>query len=175
MSSTSQVIFFCSFFLLQFFEELVELPSSEDIAECVKEQDQRREELHSKREQRVEAAQEKQKAEYRNRKARGVKTFSFSVGMKVLKRNLRNETRKGGIMEQKWTGPNKVLDIDSSNRVALEAVSNGKKLKSRTPYNNLRPFLQSQLHCDRHLLDHRDRLQPSSIQGPVQPSPDTSQ
>lgn len=48
MSSTSQVIFFCSFFLLQFFEELVELPSSEDIAECVKEQDQRREELHSK-------------------------------------------------------------------------------------------------------------------------------
>ncbi|XP_050709511.1 uncharacterized protein LOC126994271 [Eriocheir sinensis] len=149
MSSTSQVIFFCSFFLLQFFEELVELPSSEDIAECVKEQDQRREELHSKREQRVEAAQEKQKAEYRNRKARGVKTFSFSVGMKVLKRNLRNETRKGGIMEQKWTGPYKVLDIDSSNRVALEAVSNGKKLKSRTPYNNLRPFLQSQLHCDR--------------------------
>lgn len=59
------------------------------------------------REQRVEAAQEKQKAEYRNRKARGVKTFSFSVGMKVLKRNLRNETRKGGIMEQKWTGPYK--------------------------------------------------------------------
>ncbi|XP_050709302.1 uncharacterized protein LOC126994097, partial [Eriocheir sinensis] len=159
----------------EFFEELIELPSSEDIVECVNEQDQRREELHSKREQRVEAAQEKQKAEYRNRKARGVKTFNFCVGMKVLKRNLRNETRKGEKMEQKWTGPYKVLDIDSSNRVALEAVSNGKKLKSRTPYNNLRPFLQSQLHCDRHLLDHRDGLQPSSIQGPVQPSPDTSQ
>lgn len=59
------------------------------------------------REQKVQATQEKQKAEYKSRKAKGVKTFNISVRMKVLKRNLRNETRQGGNMAQKWTGPYK--------------------------------------------------------------------
>jgi len=48
MLGPSQVIFFCCFFVLQSFEDLVELPSSEDIANFVQEQDQKHEELHCK-------------------------------------------------------------------------------------------------------------------------------
>lgn len=48
MFSPTQVIFFSCFFVLQSFEELVELPSAEDIANFAREQDQEREELHFK-------------------------------------------------------------------------------------------------------------------------------
>ena len=58
-------------------------------------------------EQKVKAVHEKQKAEYRSREAKGVKTFNISVGMKVLKRNLCTETQKGGKMESQRTGPYK--------------------------------------------------------------------
>ncbi|MPC57957.1 hypothetical protein E2C01_051949 [Portunus trituberculatus] len=51
----------------------------------------------------------------------------LSLGMLVLQRNLRNESRKGGKMEPKWTGPYKILDIDSNQRVGLEIAKNGKK------------------------------------------------
>lgn len=40
----------------------------------------------------------------------------------------------------------RILDIDASQRVLLEAVKNGKKLGRRIPYTQLRPFLHSQLH-----------------------------
>ena len=62
---------------------------------------------HIQREKKVGAAQEKQKAEYEHRKKKGVKVHNITVGMKVLKKNVRNESCKGGKMETKWTGPYK--------------------------------------------------------------------
>ena len=55
----------------------------------------------------VEASQEIQKAEYNRRKKKGVKTYNITVGMMVLKRNIRNDSRKGGKMEPIWSGPYK--------------------------------------------------------------------
>ncbi|KAK4318074.1 hypothetical protein Pmani_010900 [Petrolisthes manimaculis] len=109
-------------------------------------QDQKRQEVHIKREEKVNAAQEKQTADYNRRKKKGSKIYDLSVGMHVLQSNLRNESRKGGKMEPKWTGPYKILDIDCNQRVALETVKNGKKLNRRVSYNQLRPYLHSQLH-----------------------------
>ena len=48
MFSLTYIILFSCFFLLQSFEDLVELPSAEDIVNFVKEQDQEQEELHLK-------------------------------------------------------------------------------------------------------------------------------
>ncbi|KAK4308815.1 hypothetical protein Pmani_019492 [Petrolisthes manimaculis] len=109
-------------------------------------QDQKRQEVHIKREEKVNAAQEKQTADYNRRKKKGSKIYDLSVGMHVLQSNLRNESRKGGKMEPKWTGPYKILDIDCNQRVALETVKNGKKLNRHVSYNQLRPYLHSQLH-----------------------------
>lgn len=53
----------------------------------------------------VAAAQEKQVAEYKKRHSKGVKMYKITMGMSVLKRNMQNESRKGGKMEPKWTGP----------------------------------------------------------------------
>ena len=61
--------------------------------------------FHIQREKKVGAAQEKQKAECESRK-KGVKVH-ITVGMKVLKKNVHNESCKGGKMETKWTGPYK--------------------------------------------------------------------
>ncbi|KAK3884743.1 hypothetical protein Pcinc_011005 [Petrolisthes cinctipes] len=109
------------------------------------------------REEKVNAAQEKQTADYNRRKKKGSKIYDLSVGMHVLQSNLRNESRKGGKMEPKWTGPHKILDIDCNQRVALETVKNGKKLNRRVSYNQLRPYLHSQLHDARSAagLEHQ--------------------
>ncbi|MPC69752.1 hypothetical protein E2C01_063983 [Portunus trituberculatus] len=93
----------------------------------------------------VEAAQGKQKKEYNSRKKKGGKTYEIVVGLEVLLSNQRNEGRKGGKMDPKWTGPYKILDIDSSQCVALETVKTGKKLKQRVSYIQLRPNLRSPL------------------------------
>ncbi|KAK3888212.1 hypothetical protein Pcinc_007743 [Petrolisthes cinctipes] len=115
----------------------------------------KRQEVHIKREEKVNAAQEKQTADYNRRKKKGSKIYDLSVGMHVLQSNLRNESRKGGKMEPNWTGPYKILDIDCNERVALETVKNGKKLNRRVSYNQLRPYLHSQLHDARSTaVDH---------------------
>ncbi|KAK3893172.1 hypothetical protein Pcinc_003012 [Petrolisthes cinctipes] len=103
------------------------------------------------REEKVNAAQEKQTADYNRRKKKGSKIYDLSVGMHVLQSNLRNESRKGGKMEPK------ILDIDCNQRVALETVKNGKKLNRRVSYNQLRPYLHSQLHDARSAagLEHQ--------------------
>ena len=44
-----------------------------------------------------------------NRKKRGVKVYKISEGMKVLKKNLMIETKKGYKMQPKWTGPYKYV------------------------------------------------------------------
>ncbi|KAK4303827.1 hypothetical protein Pmani_024197 [Petrolisthes manimaculis] len=43
----------------------------------------------------------------------------------------------------------RILDIDCNQRVALETVKNSKKLNRRVSYNQLRPYLHSQLHDTR--------------------------
>lgn len=53
----------------------------------------------------VEEAQKKQKEDYSRRKAKGVKVFNLKVGDIVLRRNMRNLSRRGGKMEPRWLGP----------------------------------------------------------------------
>lgn len=153
------------------FEDLV-TPPEEDFASLVQDQDHRQQELHKEREKKVGPAQEKQKEEYERRKKKGVKVHDIAAGMEVLKKNVRNESRKGGKMEAKWIGPYKVLDVDANRRVALE--KNGKKLETRTPQDQLRPFLKGQLNRDARDLAMLSGVQAPSSQGPSVSSPTPS-
>ncbi|KAK3878243.1 hypothetical protein Pcinc_017116 [Petrolisthes cinctipes] len=141
----------------QFLEGLVSLPTAIEVSLFVQHQHQKRQEVHIKHEEKVNAAQEKQTADYNRRKKKGSKIYDLSVGIHVLQSNLGNESRKGGKMEPKWTGPYKILDIDCNQRVALETVKNGKKLNRRVSYNQLHPYLHSQLHDARSAagLEHQ--------------------
>ena len=55
--------------------------------------------------QNVAKAQIKHKKDFQRRQSKGVKTFNFEVGDKVLRRNSKNKGRKGGKMEPLWLGP----------------------------------------------------------------------
>ena len=94
----------------------------------------------------MDLAQEKQKLEYYNRKSKGVKTFNFVKGDTVLKRNSKNESRKGGKMEVKWFGPFIIVDIDSHKRVSLMNCKTKTLLKARCHWDQLKPVVRSDLH-----------------------------
>ncbi|KAK3881377.1 hypothetical protein Pcinc_014153 [Petrolisthes cinctipes] len=84
------------------FEDYVRLPTTEEVSLFVQKQEQKRQQLHIKRDEKVELAQQKQKAEYNRRKQKGVKSYALEVGMQVLQGNLRNTSRKDGT-EVDWS------------------------------------------------------------------------
>jgi hypothetical protein len=53
----------------------------------------------------VDKAQKKQQKEFGERKGKGVKVFEHRVGDLVLRKVMKNVSRKGGKMEALWTGP----------------------------------------------------------------------
>ena len=72
-----------------------------------------RENTYEQVKENITAAQEKQKAEFFRRKNKGVKSFIFSIGDIVYKRNNANLNCKCGKMDPKWHGPYKIIDINS--------------------------------------------------------------
>lgn len=52
-----------------------------------------------------DVAHQKQKKGFEKRASKGVKSFDFSVGDMVYKRNLKDAGRKGGTLNPRWTGP----------------------------------------------------------------------
>lgn len=99
----------------------------------------------------VTVAQNKQKQTYKKRQEKGIRTFDFHAGDVVLKRNMRNVGRRGGKQDKLWTGPYRITGIDDYQRVTLEDVDKpGISLKSRVPYEQLRPLTESRL-CKRPL------------------------
>ena len=53
----------------------------------------------------MEEAQRKQKEYHARRKEKGIKVYDLKVGDEVLRRNMKNLSRKGGKMENRWLGP----------------------------------------------------------------------
>ena len=53
----------------------------------------------------VKKAQDKQKKDFAKKKAKGVKVFEHSVGDLVLRKVMKNISRKGGKLDALWTGP----------------------------------------------------------------------
>ena len=122
-----------------------------------------RENTYKQVKENITAAQEKQKAEFFRRKNKGVKSFIFSIGDIVYKRNNANLNRKGGKMDPKWHGPYKIIDINSNRRCKLLHCETKSVLKTRCAWDQLKPKVNSMLqHANDELksmvLDQSDPI-----------------
>ncbi|XP_062502872.1 uncharacterized protein LOC134179881 [Corticium candelabrum] len=70
--------------------------------------------------QNVLEAQAKQQEQFAKQKSKGVKVFQFSIGDLVLQKVMKNVGRKGGKLDALWTDPDRIVDIDDHQRIALE-------------------------------------------------------
>ncbi|RVE71041.1 hypothetical protein OJAV_G00070140 [Oryzias javanicus] len=99
--------------------------------------------LHAKIYQNITLAQERQKREYETRKKRNVKSFVFKVGDEVLKANKRKEGRKGGRLEENWSGPYMIASISGKGVTTLS--KKGTQLKQNVNVSQLKPFISPKL------------------------------
>ncbi|KAM3613777.1 uncharacterized protein V6R79_004953 [Siganus canaliculatus] len=97
--------------------------------------------LHTKINQNIKAAQERQKISFAKRKGKHIKSFKITPGDEVLKANKRKEGRKGGRLEANWTGPYVVASITSKGVATLLDVT-GAQLKQCVNIQQLKPFIR---------------------------------
>ncbi len=88
--------------------------------------------------ERIQEAQRKQQEQYRKRK--GVVDYKFKIGDKVLRRNMRQKTRKGSKGEDRWLGPYVIIELSATS--CLLKNEHEKVLKTRIGLSQLKPFLQ---------------------------------
>lgn len=94
----------------------------------------------------IKVAQEKQKAQYARRK--GIVEYSFKIGDKVLRRNMQQKTRKGKKMEDRWLGPDVIVEISKTS--CLLKNQSGKILKQRVNLCQLKPFNEANIEQGNH-------------------------
>lgn len=130
-------------FPIELEDDLLEfiLPTEAEYAGIVDQKKKKRAELQKQTKQNIEVAQEKQKEKFKKRVTKKYKPCTFTEGQLVLLKNCRRSTRKGGILEHKFTGPYTISKIEGK-RVKLLNASN---LPLRTTHNldMLRPYKSS--------------------------------
>ena len=82
---------------------------------------------------------EKQKGKYLKRK--GITKCNFKTGEMVLRRNMKQKTRKGSKHEDRWLGPYTIAELTKTNCVLINKL--GKRLKTRININQLKPYIIS--------------------------------
>ncbi|KAJ1155442.1 hypothetical protein NDU88_008172 [Pleurodeles waltl] len=94
-------------------EKLLEfiLPTETEYVGIIEEMNTKRAEMQSQIKANIEVAQEKQKEKYRNRVTKKYKPCTFKERQLVLLKNCRRSTRKGGVLEQKFSGPYVVSEL----------------------------------------------------------------
>ncbi|XP_063073300.1 uncharacterized protein LOC134463893 isoform X2 [Engraulis encrasicolus] len=97
----------------------------------------------------IQKAQERQKSSYRKKSKKGVKRFTITPGMVVLKRNERKRGRPGMTMLPDWSSTEyRVISVDN-NLVQLETMD-GQPLSTKTPYASVKPLRgQTDMSTDR--------------------------
>lgn len=96
-------------FQMEIFEPDVEL--IDDSAEYIDKKEEKANELYNKIKINQEHAHKKQQEHYERRNQKGIKSFTLQEGQAVLKRRMKNVTRKGGKYESLWDGPFKYVNI----------------------------------------------------------------
>ena len=89
-------------------------------------------------------AQEQNKKSYRAKQLKGYKSYKFSPGDLVLKKFNKNNARKGGKLEVKWTGPYIVHELEP-NGIRLKCQK-GNILKQVVAHSQVKPIMNSSLH-----------------------------
>lgn len=89
----------------------------------------------------IKGAQNQQRKEYDKRNNTG--GYSFKLGQRVLRRNLRRDDRKGDWAQDPWLGPYtivKFLKFKNKVKCVLRSVLTGKILKQKYSQKNLKPY-----------------------------------
>lgn len=105
-----------------------------------------RKELDVKVKVNVKEAQKRQKKHYDLRHQEG----SFSVGQKVLVRNMKKLSKKGDKMAPNWTGPYEIATCVGINTYQLKRINTATVLKSSYSSTRLKVFHENGiiiLHC----------------------------
>ena len=87
-------------------------------------------------EKNIKTAQKKQVEQYRKRK--GIFDHKFVEGDEVLRRNMKQKTRKGSKSEDRWLGPYTIIELSATSCVLINLA--GKRLKRRVNLNQLKPY-----------------------------------
>jgi len=69
-------------------------------------------------------------------------------GDKVLRRNMKQKTRKGSKGEDRWLGPYTIVELSATTCILKNAL--GKKLKTRINRSQLKPYLQTSQSDNKH-------------------------
>ena len=85
-------------------------------------------------------AQKRQKKAFEQAKGRK-KSFSFKDGDEIMKANMRKQGRKGGKLEDNWSGPYIISSL-SSKGVATLTSKTGVELKQKPNVSQLKPFVR---------------------------------
>ena len=109
-----------------------------DVDNYVQEVFQKQQTIFQIADERIKESQKKQKELYKRRK--GLTDHVFKTGSMVLRRNMKQKTRKGSKNEDRWLGPYTIVDL-SKTSCHLKNAS-GKQLKAHININQLKPY-----HC----------------------------
>ncbi|SMN01821.1 hypothetical protein SPONN_110 [uncultured Candidatus Thioglobus sp.] len=90
-------------------------------------------------EENINKAQKKQIDQYRKRK--GIIEYNFTDGDRILRRNMKQKTRKGSKSEDRWLGPYTIMALSKTSCILVNA--SGRRLKTRVNLNQLKPYMQN--------------------------------
>ena len=118
-------------------EDIFESLQSADVEDVLEKLIQKQQEIFKAADERIVEAQKKQKEQYKKRK--GVIDYQFKEGDKVLRRNMKQKTRKGSKHEDRWLGPYIIVELSKTTCRLTNAL--GKILKTRINLSQLKPYL----------------------------------
>ena len=117
-------------------EDMVDSLSKVDVDNFVDEIFQKQQTIFRIADERIKESQKKQKEQYKKRK--GLISYAFKEGSKVLRRNMKQKTRKGSKNEDRWLGPYSIVDLSKTSCHLIN--KSGKKLKGRINLNQLKLY-----------------------------------
>lgn len=127
------------------FEDTVESIKKSSVENVVEVVAEKQKAIFETVDKNIKEAQKKQSEQYRKRK--GLISHHFKKGDHVLRRNMKQKTRKGSKNEDRWLGPYKILEIVKT--TCLLQNRTGKELKSRVNINQLKPYLHQTLPVEK--------------------------
>ena len=71
----------------------------------------------------------------------GMNVPKFSVGDKVLKKNLKNKHRMGGKLDSKWLGPYIITEVTGYGNYQLRYCKSDQLLKQRVPSSHIKCYI----------------------------------
>ena len=75
-----------------------------------------------------------------------MKSFIFSVGNLVLKRNTNKISRKGDRLQSNWLGPFLIIDMYNC-KCSLKNIKTEVVLRSKVHISHLKPYHKQVIHC----------------------------